>query len=119
MLVKRTVVVGATVSSRTNSIGKFHIVSLGNSARMIFSEGTMNEGIATQPGLVKATEAPNKRAMYRVALLGSGYIADWHAKALASIRNVRLVAACDQKLDRARALAEKFDVPRVYSSLED
>jgi predicted dehydrogenase/nucleoside-diphosphate-sugar epimerase len=86
---------------------------------MILSERTMNDGIATQPRLAKASKASDKRPMYRVALLGTGYIADWHAKALTSIRNVQLVAACDQKLDRARALAEKFDVPRVYSSLEN
>src|ERR1700677_958369 len=81
----------------------------------------MNSRISTQPSLAdaKATEPSDKRSNYRVALLGTGYIADWHAKALASIRNVELVAACDQKLERARALAAKFDVPRVYSSLHE
>ena len=61
----------------------------------------------------------SEQSTYRVALLGAGYIADWHAKALASVRNVQLVAACDQKLERARALAKKYDVPRVYSSLQE
>jgi predicted dehydrogenase/nucleoside-diphosphate-sugar epimerase len=54
----------------------------------------------------------------RVALLGTGYIADWHAKALGSIRNVELVAVCDQVPWRASTFAEKFKVPRVYHSLE-
>ena len=54
----------------------------------------------------------------QVALLGTGYIAEWHAKAIASIRDIQLVAVCDQVLSRAARFAQKFDVPRVYSTLE-
>jgi predicted dehydrogenase/nucleoside-diphosphate-sugar epimerase len=54
----------------------------------------------------------------QVAFLGTGYIADWHAKAIASIPGIELVAVCDQKLSRAQAFAQKFNVPRVYNSLE-
>ncbi len=50
-----------------------------------------------------------------VALLGTGYIAEWHAKAIASIRDIELVAVCDKSLSRAEAFARKFDVPRVYT----
>lgn len=53
-----------------------------------------------------------------MALLGTGYIAEWHAKAIASIRDTELVAVCDQLQSRAAAFAQKFDVPRVYSTLE-
>jgi len=54
----------------------------------------------------------------RVALLGSGYIADWHAQALASVPGVDLVAVCDRVLPKAQALAAKFGIPQVYDSLE-
>ena len=54
----------------------------------------------------------------RVALLGAGYIADWHAKALASIGDIELVAVCDRMISRAESFAKKFDVPGVYGSLE-
>jgi predicted dehydrogenase/nucleoside-diphosphate-sugar epimerase len=54
----------------------------------------------------------------RVALVGAGYIADWHAKALASVANAELVAICDPALDRARALAESYGVAKTYGSLE-
>ena len=66
--------------------------------------------------LVSSPAHGNSR--WRVALLGAGYIADWHARAIASIRGVELVAVCDQVLSRAEALAKKFNVPRVYGSLE-
>lgn len=55
----------------------------------------------------------------RVALLGTGYIAEWHAKAIASINDIELVAVCDQMLSRATAFAQKFGGPRVYHSLEE
>ncbi len=57
-------------------------------------------------------------ALRRVALLGSGYIADWHAGALASVPGVQLVAVCDRVLPRARALAGKFGIPGVYGALD-
>jgi predicted dehydrogenase/nucleoside-diphosphate-sugar epimerase len=58
------------------------------------------------------------RGKRRVALAGAGYIADWHAKCLASVADLDLVAVCDQALGRAQALAGKFGVPKAYGSLE-
>jgi predicted dehydrogenase/nucleoside-diphosphate-sugar epimerase len=54
----------------------------------------------------------------RVALLGAGYIADWHAQALKTVAGVELVAVCDPFLNRAEALAQKFGVANVYASLQ-
>jgi len=54
----------------------------------------------------------------RVALLGTGYIAEWHAKALQSVSNVELAAVCDRILPRAQTFASKFGVRRVYGSLD-
>ncbi len=61
---------------------------------------------------------PRSARKRRVAFLGAGYISDWHAKALASIRDVELVAVCDRMISRAESFAEKFDVSAVYGSLE-
>jgi len=55
----------------------------------------------------------------RVAFLGTGYIADWHAQAIRKVANVELVAVCDHILAKAEALAGKFGVPRTYSSLDE
>jgi predicted dehydrogenase/nucleoside-diphosphate-sugar epimerase len=54
----------------------------------------------------------------RVALLGTGYIADWHAQALRKVAGVSLVAVCDRVLPKAKALAGKFGVAKTYASLE-
>ena len=54
----------------------------------------------------------------RVAFLGTGYIADWHAQAIKKVAGVELVAVCDRVLPKAEALARKFGVAKTYSSLE-
>jgi nucleoside-diphosphate-sugar epimerase/predicted dehydrogenase len=54
----------------------------------------------------------------RVALAGAGYIADWHARCLASVAGVELVAVCDQALGKAQALAGEFGIPKSFASLD-
>lgn len=60
---------------------------------------------------------PEIHPTLRVAFLGAGYIAEWHAKALKSVNNIELAAVCDQSMQRAQAFAERFGVPRAYQSL--
>jgi predicted dehydrogenase/nucleoside-diphosphate-sugar epimerase len=55
----------------------------------------------------------------RVALLGAGYIADWHAQALQSVAGVQLVAVCDRAVAKAEALANKYGGLRVFASLDE
>src|SRR4051812_24396031 len=54
----------------------------------------------------------------RVAFLGTGYIADWHAKALRTIPGVELAAVCDKNIAHARAFGEKYGVAECWPSLE-
>jgi nucleoside-diphosphate-sugar epimerase/predicted dehydrogenase len=54
----------------------------------------------------------------RAALLGAGYIADAHARALAAMPDVTIAAVCDTNLSRARALAEQFGVNKVFTQIE-
>jgi predicted dehydrogenase/nucleoside-diphosphate-sugar epimerase len=58
------------------------------------------------------------KAKRRVGFLGTGYIADWHAQAIAKVNNVELVAVCDRIVPKAKSLAQKFGVPKTYASLE-
>ncbi|MGO9599609.1 MAG: NAD-dependent epimerase/dehydratase family protein [Isosphaeraceae bacterium] len=55
---------------------------------------------------------------YRVGFLGTGYIADWHAKALRMVPDARLEAVCDKNLPRAEAFAQRQGVSRSYGSVE-
>jgi nucleoside-diphosphate-sugar epimerase/predicted dehydrogenase len=52
-----------------------------------------------------------------VGFLGAGYIADWHAAALRTVRGAGLAAICDRDEVRARGFAARHGVARVYTSL--
>jgi len=52
----------------------------------------------------------------RVALVGAGFIADFHLEILSGLAEVEVAAICDPRLDRARALAERWQVPAVVAS---
>lgn len=60
----------------------------------------------------------NKKTAVGVA--GAGYIANFaHLPPLAKIRGVNLAAVCDRDITAARAAAEKFGIPNVYTSLDE
>ncbi len=56
----------------------------------------------------------------RVAVVGVGAIAQLaHLPVLSKMKGARLVALCDNDRPKARALADRFDVPDVFDDLED
>ncbi len=56
----------------------------------------------------------------RIGLVGAGAIAQLaHLPALSKLRGGQLVALCDNDGPKAGALAERFDVPHVFTDLED
>ena len=54
----------------------------------------------------------------RAALLGTGYIADWHVKALSAIPAVSIVAVCDKDKTRAQSFGKRHGVGRCHESLD-
>jgi predicted dehydrogenase/nucleoside-diphosphate-sugar epimerase len=57
-------------------------------------------------------------ANFRVGLVGAGYISEFHANAIQRVPNARLVGVTDFVTSRAAALAARFSVPNVFSSME-
>ncbi|MFL6194006.1 MAG: NAD-dependent epimerase/dehydratase family protein [Thermoanaerobaculia bacterium] len=55
----------------------------------------------------------------RVALVGAGYVAQFHRDLLAEMPEVELVALCDADLERARAAARRWGVPEAVGSIEE
>src|SRR5574340_272862 len=53
----------------------------------------------------------------RAGLLGTGVIAEPHAKFGQMMPGVRLVAVCDREREKASAFARRWDIPAVYGSL--
>lgn len=56
----------------------------------------------------------------RVGVVGAGAIAQLaHLPLLSKLRGAELVALCDNDRPKARALADRFDVPDVFTDIED
>lgn len=55
----------------------------------------------------------------RVAIVGAGFIADFHLDVLAELDEAEAVVLCDPALDRARALASAKGVPAAVASLRE
>ncbi|MBL8863540.1 MAG: NAD-dependent epimerase/dehydratase family protein [Planctomycetes bacterium] len=54
----------------------------------------------------------------RVALLGAGYIADYHLEILGRLPDVEICALVDPDRVRAESLARRYGVPRVLADLD-
>jgi D-apiose dehydrogenase len=51
--------------------------------------------------------------IFKAGIIGCGYFSQFHVEAWRRIQNVRIVAACDERIDRARSVSD-----RAYSSVE-
>ena len=66
-----------------------------------------------------ASPAPVQGRPTRVAIVGAGFIADFHLEILAPLEEVEVVAVVDPFEERARGLAARWEVPEVRTSIED
>jgi predicted dehydrogenase len=56
----------------------------------------------------------------RIAMVGAGAIAQLtHLPVLSKMRGAKLVAICDNDRPKARSLADRFDIPDVYTDIVD
>ena len=60
---------------------------------------------------------PNVRPI-RAAIVGTGFIADYHALGIRKTEGVELVSVCDPNIQSAHAFAAKWHVPAVFDSIE-
>ena len=52
----------------------------------------------------------------RIAIVGAGFIANYHARAVKEQRHTVLTAVCDNDMAKARQFANKFKIAEVYQS---
>lgn len=55
----------------------------------------------------------------RVALIGAGYISDYHARGLGTLPNVEIVAVVSKQLDNAKKFASKYNIKNAYGTILD
>lgn len=73
----------------------------------------MSARSATQEKLRRTALRPN-----RVAIVGTGYIADFHARAIQGLEGVHLVSVCDANMRAAETFARSWGVPSASDSIE-
>jgi len=56
--------------------------------------------------------------MIRIAIVGTGGMANTHARAFASIRGCKVVAACDIIPERVEQFAERHNIPAAYTDFD-
>ena len=56
---------------------------------------------------------------FRVGILGAGYVADYHIRALQAEPDVEVVGIADPDRERARVMAERYKIQGVYTSLDE
>jgi predicted dehydrogenase/nucleoside-diphosphate-sugar epimerase len=54
----------------------------------------------------------------RVGLVGAGYISEFHARAIQRAPNARIIGIADVVNSRAASLAARFNVPKVFPTME-
>ncbi len=86
--------------SRTDSVGMTGSVQVTSQTEPLFRARPANKPV-------------------RVGLVGTGYIAEFHARALRTIAGVELVAVADQNRLRAEAFARAWGIEGVFGSLAE
>jgi len=59
------------------------------------------------------------KKVVRIAILGTGRMADYHAERFREVANCQILAAVDVDRTRAEAFCKKHGIPTAYTNLED
>ncbi len=60
-----------------------------------------------------------KSDITKFALIGAGVIAPQHARAIVAHPQAQLAAVVDKDIDKARKLAEEFNIPYIYTDIDE
>lgn len=63
------------------------------------------------------SKTPSTPRPVRVAIVGAGYIADYHVAALRKLNGVEIAAVCDVRTSAATRFAEAYGIPSAYGDL--
>src|SRR5436853_1601156 len=86
---------------------------------MAVSEPRPIAPMPTEESATSATPSPADRRRPRVALVGAGYVAQFHRDVLAEMPEVELAAVCDADPERARSAARQWDVAAAVTSIDE
>ena len=58
-------------------------------------------------------------SVFKVAIVGAGFFSQFHYDAWSRIDNTKIQACCDLDIDKARSVAEKFQIQNAYTDLDE
>jgi predicted dehydrogenase len=64
----------------------------------------------------RTTNSDSGEKTFRTAIVGTGFISDFHIRVLKTIPGVVLTAVCDTDLRKAEAAGRRWGIPRVHDS---
>jgi predicted dehydrogenase/nucleoside-diphosphate-sugar epimerase len=76
------------------------------------------EQASRRADLAALRQVPREAASLTACLVGCGMIGQEHLKILSRMPGARVAAVCDANLASAKALADRFKVPRSYDNVE-
>src|SRR5258706_5419030 len=82
-------------------------------------EGPVTRTTIAPPGQPAGPRPERARSVRRVALVGAGWIAGAHAEVWREMPGIDLVLVCDPDLVRARALSQRFGIPRAIAAIDE
>src|SRR5436305_1978223 len=80
---------------------------------------TLDGGPRLQEAAPAKITAATRQGNLRVALVGAGYVAQFHRDVLAETPGLNLVAVGDADADRARAAARQWGIPNAVGAVEE
>jgi predicted dehydrogenase len=89
-----------------------------NRRQFLQSSAVLGTAIATGPLIARAAESTFALKKIKVGVIGCGSVSRMYLPNLAASPFVELVSVCDIRPERARAAAQKFQVPNHYPHLD-
>ena len=83
----------------------------------ISSNEPVDHPLVTQPEKVTPLSRRGTQSI-RAGIVGTGYIADFHAQAIQQAEGVELVSVCDANLKSAESFSAQWGIPSFFGSLE-
>ena len=60
----------------------------------------------------------DSHSLLRVEIVGAGFVAPYHLRSLKTLTNVKVIGVADLILERAKATAQRFQLPCAFTSIE-
>jgi predicted dehydrogenase/nucleoside-diphosphate-sugar epimerase len=61
----------------------------------------------------------NYKNKFKAVLVGAGHVAHTHIEILKSIKQIAVIALCDNELSKANLFKQQWKIPRVYEKISD